>query len=465
MNSKKTPQSLLSISAPDMAVALFDGEGRAYSYGDLRRLADQVKELKIEGLVLVFIANQIDSVAGYLALVQAGVPVMLVGEEVDSSYKEKIIESYSPSYLLSSSEMSINYQVLGLTFGDWQLYQRENSASLVNESLGLMLGTSGSTGSPKFVRLSHMAIRANANDIMEALNILPTDTAITCLPCSYSYGLSIVNSHVAAGSRILVSDSSIVNKDFWSMVEKHCVTSFAGVPTTYKLLRQMRWSPKGNLSIKYMTQAGGRLHDVDREYFINLLSPFGMEFIVMYGQTEATARITICPSDLLKMNISTPGLPIPNGEIQIKESNAEGIGRVVYVGKNVMMGYATSGSDLLRGDDLNGILDTGDLGYLVNGALFLTGREKRIVKVFGVRVSLDDVDAWLIEFGNGASIQGNDRIEIFFDTGSVDAHEVKRVISQRLGVHSSGVNVNVIDKIPLLRNQKIDIQALSELIK
>jgi acyl-CoA synthetase (AMP-forming)/AMP-acid ligase II len=214
-----------------------------------------------------------------------------------------------------------------------------------------------------------------------------------------------------------------------------------------------------------MTQAGGRLHDVDREYFINMLSPFGIEFIVMYGQTEATARITICPPELLKMNISSAGVPIPNGEIQIRESNSEGIGRVVYVGKNVMMGYATSGSDLPRGDDLNGVLETGDLGYILDGALFLTGREKRIVKIFGARVSLDDVDEWLAEFGNGASIQGNDRIEIFFETESIDAHEVKRVISQRLGVHSSGVNVNIIDEIPLLRNQKIDTQALSELIK
>ena len=465
MDSKKMPQSLLSTSSPDLAVALFDDEGRTYSYGDLRGLADQVKVLKIDGLVLVFIKNQIDSIAGYLAFVQAGVPVMLVGDEVDSSYKEKLIESYSPRYLLSSSEISSRYQVLDLSFGDWQLFKRENGASEVNDSLGLMLGTSGSTGSPKFVRLSHMAIRANANDIMEALNIQSTDTAITCLPCSYSYGLSIVNSHVAAGSRILVSDSSIVNKDFWRMVEEHCVTSFAGVPTTYKLLRQMRWSPSGDLSIKYMTQAGGRLHDVDREYFINMLSPFGIEFIVMYGQTEATARITICPPELLKMNISSAGVPIPNGEIQIRESNSEGIGRVVYVGKNVMMGYATSGSDLPRGDDLNGVLETGDLGYILDGALFLTGREKRIVKIFGARVSLDDVDEWLAEFGNGASIQGNDRIEIFFETESIDAHEVKRVISQRLGVHSSGVNVNIIDEIPLLRNQKIDTQALSELIK
>lgn len=457
--------SFLCVDALDDQVALFDGLGRKVTYGALKSLANQFIDAYDAGLLIIKIANRLDVVTAYAALLQARVPCLLIDEEVDQAYFDTLVASYEPSYLFVPDSSVAGYTSQGISSGDWMLLKRDSEGAPVHSDLALMLSTSGSTGSPKFVRLSHDAIRANSYDIAEGLNLTNNERAVTCLPCSYTYGLSIVNSHLAVGASILVTNEAVVSSEFWNLVRDHEITSLAGVPTTYKMLKQMRWSPKDTPSLRYVTQAGGRLHDSDRQYFVDLLDEFSIDFVVMYGQTEATARITICPVEVLRTNISTAGMPIPNGSISIADPDSHGVGHVIYSGVNVMMGYAESKEDLLLADEYKGVLDTGDLGYIFNDALFLTGRSKRIVKIFGTRVSLDDVDGWISSYGQGVAVQGNDCVEIFMETSTLPSTELKTLLAGRLKLHSSGIRITQIDALPLLPSGKLDMQALTRLVK
>ena len=452
----------ISQEADDSSVALIGLNHEVITYGALRELSDSLIQQYKGGFALLQITNRVHELSLYIAFVEARIPVMLVDRSIDRTYFDVLVDQYKPSILVTENSIDHGYQQSKIDDIFW--YRTSQGAS-VNPVLGMMLTTSGSTGNPKFVRLSHDAVRANARDIAAGLEIDHTHRAITCLPSSYTYGLSIVNSHIHAGASIVVTDETVVTKEFWELVKEFSISSFAGVPTTFKLLKQMRWSPSPFASLKYVTQAGGRLHDEDRQYFLDLLGANGIEFIIMYGQTEATARITICPPDFLGSNISTAGFAIPNGELFIEDQDENGIGSVIYKGPNVMLGYAETAEDLLLGDINKGTLETGDLGYLHNGALFLTGRSKRIVKVFGIRVSLDDVDSWINKSASGVALQGNDCLEIFIEKSNSNTGDLKTELSRKLNVHSSGIKIHEIDALPLLNSGKIDMQTLARLVK
>jgi acyl-CoA synthetase (AMP-forming)/AMP-acid ligase II len=179
----------------------------------------------------------------------------------------------------------------------------------------------------------------------------------------------------------------------------------------------------------------------------------------MYGQTEATARITITHPQDLFTDVSTAGRAVAGGELEIRSPDENGTGEVWYRGPNVMLGYAEHADDLARPDDMGSVLETGDLGYLVDGMLFLTGRSKRIVKIFGKRVSLDDVDQWVQARTDGVAVQGNDAV-VLFVVGEADAG-LRTDLAEFLHVHPTGVRVVELDDIPLMSSGKIDYQELN----
>ena len=452
----------ISHEADSESIALLGGNSEVITYGELRNLAKMLKQSYKGGIALLKIANRLQELSLYISFIEAKIPVMLLDSNIENDYFELLVKSYRPSLIVAQEAPEQDYSLSSIANSVWV---RNSAGSPANPLLGQLLATSGSTGSPKFVRLSHGAVRANARDIAAGLNIDTTDRGITCLPSSYTYGLSIVNSHIYAGASVVVTDETVVSQEFWELFNQYAVTSFAGVPTSYKFLKQMRWSPAKYKSLRYVTQAGGRLHDDDRKYFLDLFESNGIDFMIMYGQTEATARITICPPSFLKHNISTAGFAIQNGELHINDADEEGVGSVVYKGPNVMLGYAESADDLLLGDINKGVLETGDLGYLKENALFLTGRSKRIVKIFGIRVSLDDVDAWINQSASGVALQGNDCLEIFVEASDTNLENLKSGLSKKLSVHPSGIKIHIVESLPLLTSGKIDMQSLAGMLK
>jgi hypothetical protein len=266
----------------------------------------------------------------------------------------------------------------------------QRSGHELHPDLALLLTTSGSTGSPKLVRLSRSAVRANAAAITTYLDLTDRDRGLLTLPLHYCYGLSVLTSHLYAGAAIVVSDLSVLDSCLWELAERHRITGFAGVPYTFDQLDQAGFPELS--SLRYVTQAGGKLPADRVRGYLELGRSKGWDFFVMYGQTEATARMAYLPPELADRHPDAIGIPIPGGSLRVDRPDANGIGELVYSGPNVMMGYATEPADLVGGHDLHE-LRTGDLGRAHDAGLFeIVGRSSRFAKIFGLRLDLEDIE-------------------------------------------------------------------------
>jgi long-chain acyl-CoA synthetase len=368
------------------------------------------------------------SAVAYLAALEAGHAAILLEAGADPA---PIVERYDPRYVIEDREVHV----------------REDAAPAdLHPDLRLLLSTSGSTGSPKLVRLTARNVLANADAITEYLGLDAGERAVASLPLPYSYGLSVLNSHLRAGASVAFTPHSVIRPEFWEDVRRHEVTSFAGVPYSYAMLERIGMRDMALPSLRTMTQAGGRL---DPEVALRYADR--ARFFVMYGQTEATARIAYVPPERLREKAGAIGIAIPGGRLSVGEGD-----ELVYEGPNVMLGYAESREDLARGDDLAGVLPTGDLGRVDgDGFFFVTGRLKRIAKVFGQRVNLDEVEA-AVE-GPAGAVAGEDRIDVFAERGA-DA----RTLARRFRLPPRALQVHVVERLPLKGSGKVDYAALGD---
>ncbi len=348
----------------------------------------------------------------------------------------------------------------------------DHAGAVLHPTLAVLLGTSGTTGSSKYVRLSAANVEANARSIAEYIGITPDERPITSLPLHYSFGLSVLNSHWLAGAAVVLSAESIMQRPFWESVERRGCTSLAGVPYTYQMLERIGYRDMDLPSVSTMQQAGGALDHTLTGIYGEHMSHKGGRFFVMYGQTEATARIAYVPPDRLAEKAGSAGLAIPGGRLRIEAAGDElpgqpATGEVVYEGPNVMLGYADGREELTAGDELGGVLHTGDIGYLDDeGFLFLTGRSKRIAKVFGLRVNLDEIELMLREQGPAAVIATDDMIWGFCAFGTDETvTELRDVLSRRLRLHRSALDLRHVVDIPVSSSGKTDYRQVERWIE
>lgn len=458
--------------------ALIDVEsGRTLSYAALDGAVGEAATLLTaprKALIFLFCRNGLASVVLYLAALRQGHAVALLDADLEAGIKRQLLARYQPEFVWLPNGCSeplgwtLDAPAGALSWLDGRCWRLGGDTAVLHPELALLLPTSGSTGSPKLVRLSEAALEANAAAIAAGLGLTPADRAISSLPLFYAYGLSVLNSHLFAGASVLLTAGSALERSFWDAARVHQCTSFAGVPYTYQMLQRIGFEKLDLPSLRVLTQAGGRLDPRLVQRFHELMVARGGRFHVMYGQTEAVARIAILPSECLPEKLGSVGCAVPGGELRIDEQAAPpgaapGVGEIVYRGPNVMWGYADSASDLARGDELRGELRTGDLGYLDSeGMLFITGRSKRMGKLFGVRVNLDDVESMVREHGPAAVIDGGDRLLVFCAFGDTDAlAALQRELAARLRVHRSGLELRHIAELPLLASGKVDYRRLS----
>ncbi|WP_336213020.1 AMP-binding protein [Nonomuraea sp. LPB2021202275-12-8] len=400
--------------------------------------------------------NDLPSVLRYLGAWQARRPVALLDPDLSARSLAELVARFKPAALLGFAQAPNGASVPRGTAAIRRTRRdgagsREEAAE-PHPELAVLLATSGSTGDPKLVRLSRAAVLANARAIAQALAIGPEEVAPTSLPLHYSYGLSVLNSHLMAGASVMLTDAGLLERSFWSCLDEHRCTSLAAVPYQYEMLRRLRFDPAEHPALTTLTQAGGRL----RPDLVTEFAAKAARLYVMYGQTEATARIAVLPPDQVAARPDSVGAAVPGGRLTVED------GEVVYHGPNVMMGYAETAADLARGDELGGVLRTGDLGRLDgDGFLYITGRVKRIAKIFGVRVNLDDVERLLRDCGPVAATSGDDRVTVWAE--GIDAKGCS-ILARRLGtelrLHWSGFDVRGVDRLPLLTTGKIDYRAL-----
>ena len=337
----------------------------------------------------------------------------------------------------------------------------------LNKELALLLTTSGSTGSPKFVKVSYKNIKSNACSIAEYLELTDRERPITSLPMHYSYGLSVINSHLIKGATILLTDKSIMEKDFWTFFKEQEATSIAGVPYTYQMLKRLRVQRMELPSLRTLTQAGGKLSPELVGEFAQWAKNTGRRFVVMYGQTEATARMSYLPWDKTIDKSSSIGVPIPGGDLYIIGDEGEMIlepnvaGELIYRGDNVTMGYAETVADLYKDDENEGVLHTGDIAQFdEEGYFYIVGRLKRFVKIFGNRINLDQTEQIAKQLYPECACIGTDDKIIIYVTDADITQEMRSYISVKLGIHSSAIEVKVIDEIPKNSSGKVQYSQL-----
>ena len=424
--------------------------GARLEQAQIEQAAAAYRELA-PGVVFLLMPTEIAAVARYLGAQRADRPIALLDPELDRGVLLDLVERFAPVAV-----MGIRATPPEGYLAEGDSWLRATPAAEAHPELALLLTTSGSTGNPKLVRLSRAAVRANAEGIAERLGITADDVTPTTLPLFYTFGLSVLSSHLLRGATVVLERTGILQRDFWTAVNEHGITSIAGVPYQYEMLRRLRFDPAKYPSLRTLTQAGGRLRSELVADFAQRMAAVGGRLFVMYGQTEATARMAVLPPERLADKLGSVGLPLPGGAFSIVD------GEVVYTGPNTMLGYAETAADLARGDDHGGVLRTGDLGHLDDeGFLFITGRLKRIGKVFGVRVNLDDVERELAPHGAVAAVAGDDKLHVFVEGADpATAQVIRKELVAFLDTHFTGVEVRGVEALPLLPTGKIDYRAL-----
>ena len=458
--------------------ALFVGQNRK-SYQELLFAADELaSQVKQRCLVLIACSNSFSSIAGYVGFLRAGIVPLLISNKINTQLLTKVVKDYQPDYLYLPSEISVIFKNCETVIKHENYELKKNnlkSLYFLHDELALLLSTSGSTGSPKYVRQSYRNIKSNTESIAKYLKITEKDRAITSMPMNYTFGLSIINTHLFKGASIILTDDSLVNKRFWDVFKENQATNLGGVPYIFEILKKLRFNKMELPSLKYITQAGGKLGREFCKEFASDCVKKGIKFYVMYGQVEATARISYLPCEHVLQKPDSIGVPIPGGKIWLEDENSKVVdevslvGELVYKGANVSLGYAENCFDLNKGDDNQGILHTGDLAKRdKDGFYYIVGRKNRYLKMFGNRINLDEIEELILTEGNECACTGiDDSINIFI-TNPKEKNNIKLYISRKTGIHSSGFKIINIDEIPRNETGKVlyselDFQYLKKL--
>ena len=427
-------------------------DGEALTYGDVRdRIDARRDELgATRRLVMIEGANALEPIVTYLAALEAGHPMLFVdGDPQRSAHRDALVERFDPDVIASPAG------------GTWRLDERRpGSRHSLHPDLAMLASTSGSTGSPKLVRLSRENLLSNAVAIGDYLNLGSADRAITTLPLHYCYGLSVVNSHLVAGASLQLTERSVVDDAFWHEFAEAGATSFAGVPYTFDMLESAGFAERDLPTLRYITQAGGRLDPERSRRFARLGRERGFDFVVMYGQTEATARMAYLPPALAESAAGSIGIPIPGGRFTIDAPAGQTVGELVYDGPNVMMGYAEEPADFAMGRTTTE-LRTGDLARRRDDGLYeIVGRSNRFAKIFGLRIDLDRVERlYSDEDLEVRAVESGEHLALFVLADRF-VHRVHARASSLFGIPMHAIRVHAVAEFPRTSTGKPDNAAL-----
>ena len=441
-------------------IAIVEDTGAFLTYDQLSEESQKLYS-KIGERCLIFILcrNSISSIKGYVAALNNNVVPLLLNADLNSKALSNLLFEYSPKYVWAPNETDC---LTGFDRifddGSYALFKNQGETNYgLYKDLALLLTTSGSTGSPKFVRQSYDNIKSNTKSIVEYLKIVPSDRAITTLPMNYTYGLSIINTHLFSGATLLVTEKTLMQKEFWTFLKEQKATTFGGVPYTYEMLHRLRFERMDLPSLRYITQAGGKLSVELQKSFVAFSQKTGIGFIIMYGQCEATARMSYLPAECSADHLGSIGIAIPGGKFKVMADDGTEIttcnkpGELVYIGSNVTLGYSFSKEDLFKGDERDGVLHTGDIAQFdENGYYYIVGRMKRFLKVFGNRVNLDEIEQLVKDkyVGIDCAVSGtDDHIEVFV-TNFNDIDDIRKYLAHRTGLNPVAFNVHLIEQIP-----------------
>lgn len=440
-------------------IAVITDAGQELTYSEMQEQAIKLcSKINNRDLVFCLCRNSLASLVGYVSFLSNHIVPLMLDESMETGLLNNLIETYKPNYIWLPAERSnefCEYESV-YEFYNFKLLKTKHPNDIkLNESLALLLTTSGSTGSPKLVRLSYENVMSNARSIAQYLSITPEERPITTLPMHYTFGLSIINSHLLQGATLLLTNRTLIEKEFWQFFKNEKATSLSGVPYTYEILKRLRFFKMDLPSLKTLTQAGGKLSVELNKEFVEYCLSQNKQFIVMYGQTEATARMSYLPFDRAIEKLGSIGIAIPGGEFSLIDENGimineiGAMGELVYRGANVSLGYAECADDLMKNDENAGVLHTGDLAKRdADNFYYIVGRKKRFIKIFGNRVNLDETERLLKTMIEDCACIGTDDRMIVYITEQGRENDVKHFISTKTGLNHSAFEVRFCESIP-----------------
>ena len=437
-------------------------------------------------LILLVSDNSMEAVSLYCYHMKKRNTVFFVGNTKKAPDIAALIDHFMPDEIFLDrkkmrdvesepalyEEIEENYQTGSPYYQYVRLQRRQEIKDVLYDDLALLMVTSGSVGNGKIVALSYDNLRSNAQAIIESLEIDENDRAGVMLPVSYVYGLSVVNSHLLADAELLLPQGNMFQSGYWDFLEECRVTSFCGVPYTYEILDCLRILSKPWKELRLLTQAGGAMSCEMKQKLLEWIYDRRQRGIkthlaIMYGQTEATARMSTFFLDQHPEKMDSVGRAISGGAFQIKNKDHAGEGDIYYRGANVYLGYVKERSDLTENADVwrqnTDLLDTGDVGKLdEEGYLYITGRKKRFIKCNGIRISLDELERgienkWAIPVVC-VSKTLDEQILLFIrtkDFRNIDIMELTEYLRQ-LGIRKEQCRIRKIPAFHYCDNGKLD---------
>ena len=455
-------------------IAVETEQGKKMTYAQLKEDADSITSLmEPRKLTFCLCENTIGSLVGFVGFMTHNIPTVLLDASKEKDIILSLIDHYQPQYVWCPTKRVEELSKGGCITEceDYTLLKLSNQQYKIHPDVLLCLTTSGTTGSPKLVKLTRENLKSNAESIAEYLKITSSERAITSLPMYYSFGMSVINSHLIKGATLLLTDKAVIQREFLNFLKDGKATSIAGVPYTYEMLRRLRFLKMDLPELKTMIQAGGKLNaNIVKEYVEAALAN-GKEFIVMYGQTEAAPRMSYLPFEKALEKYASIGIAIPGGRLSVRDVNDQEFtmpdtdGELIYEGPNVCMGYAECIDDLAKGDENHGVLHTGDVArFDSDGYFYITGRMKRFVKVWGNRCNLDATEQLVKVITTSCACVGvDDKITVFVTTEGLE-DKIKYYLVDKTGLNIRAFDVRVVDAIPTLPSGKLDYQKMQKMI-
>ena len=450
-------------------IALISNLTGPITYSELVKQTMSIKKCIPErSLVFLITQNTVAPLICYISSIRNNYVVLMIDIKTNAENVSKLFKLYNPTFIIAPKKWlknsKFNNGLVVKNIYDYAICKTsKKKIKNINLNLSLLLPTSGSMGSPKFVRLSNKNLKINTDSIIKSLNIKSKDRTITTMPYSYSYMLSIINTYIESGASIVVCNYSIFNKEFWEQFKKNKITSLSGVPYIYEMLIKLGLEKIYIPSLKILTQAGGKLNNTLAKKIIQFCKNKKIKFFMMYGQTEASARMSLLNWKDAERKIESIGKPIPFTKMWIEDNAGKIIkkpnivGELIFKGKNVSQGYCNNIRDLKKKDTNKGILKTGDLAtFDEEGFFYIKGRKNRIIKIFGNRFSLDEIENSMLESGIKIICkEDNEKLLVFFESDFLESEVLKR-ISNITGQNKIAFKCISIKSFPRTMSGKID---------
>lgn len=437
--------------------AIKDDGGCCLSYADICRVIQELAELRIpRSVVFCLCENCAGALVGYLAFENNGQVPLLLSSSLDDELRTRLDSLYSPSYywLPERKTTEIDGQAVYSAYG-YVLLKTNAEPYPINEKLSLLITTSGSTGSPKLVRHKYGNLESNAVNVAKAFSWTTDEIGICDLPMNYTMGLNVINSHLVVGATVLMVKANLMDPMFWDFIKINEGTSFCGVPFSYEIMRRIGFDKMDLPKLRTLAEGGGKLTDKLFIWAASYAKRNGKRFCATFGTSETSARMAFLDPELALDKICSIGKAIPNGELFLLDETADENGVVTgelgYRGPNVTMGYALCKEDLLKDDEFSGEYHTGDIAKRdADGYYYIIGRKGRFLKLFGLRVSLDEMERILkTQFPSSDFVcMGDDKRMTIYTTDKSLKDEIIPFISRKTNLHNSVFKVITLDRIP-----------------